>query len=174
MRYLSPEQPQAGQVFGHGFSSGFSYQKAPVSRRLSPDESACVAFALRRRFVGKSQEYESDREEDCKACDGDVDCSARQFDSRNHHGADEACALCEDIIDAKVLTRVFGRNDLGKITARKRLNGALEAADAEGKDAKLDQCFQCQGIQADHEITDDAYKNQCDSVIFFGQPCEYK
>lgn len=71
-----------------------------------------------RLLVRHTQEDEAQCKEYCKGRHRDIDGSARQLDSSDDGRSQEGCAFGKDVVDAKILTGVFSRNDLGEITSR--------------------------------------------------------
>ena len=90
-----------------------------------------------------------------------IEIGRAQRRHRTHEeGAHERGALAEDIVDAEVLARLFAGDDLGKIRARHRLDGALEQAHAHGEDPELVFPVQKDGVYGDEEVGDDTGDDQ--------------
>ena len=118
---------------------------------------------------GQNQEHEAERKEYGQRGNGDVDGSACAGNDADQQRAEERSALREDIVDAEVFAGVFGRDDLGVVGAGQRLNRALEAADKEGEDRKVDQRVEEQRIDRNAEIAGDADEDQRNGLILFGE-----
>ena len=115
--------------------------------------------------VRNLQEEESQRKEHRQRGDGDIDGAARQLDPGDDRGAQEGRALGEDVVDAEILAGIFRRNNLGIIGPGKGLDGALEAAHAEGQDAEVPDGAQGERVEADAEVADDAYQDQRNRAV---------
>ena len=116
-------------------------------------------------FVGDSEEDEAEEEEYRKAGDGDVDRAAGKLDPRYNGGAEEGCAFAENIVDAEIFAGIFGGNDLGVIGARKRLYGALEAADAERQYPEMKQRSERERVETYAEVADNAGEDELHGIV---------
>ena len=136
-----------------GVSGGFSL-------RIYAEILFCVFLP-----VGDSEENEAEEEEYRKAGDGDVDRAAGKLDPRYNSGAEEGCAFAENIVDAEIFAGIFGGNDLGVIGARKRLYGALEAADAERQYPEMKQRSERERVETYAEIADNAHEDELHGIV---------
>ena len=111
-------------------------------------------------FVRDSKKDKAGQEKERHQSHGNVDGAAREFYPGDDGGAEKGGAFGKNIIDSEVFPGIFCRNDLGKIASGQGLNGSLEHAYAQGHEAELNQCAQCQGIEAHTEIANDACGKQ--------------
>ena len=124
---------------------------------------------LQRLFVGELQEQEAHREEHGEERDRYVDRTSGQLDPRDDSGTQEGSAFREDIVYTEVLTGVLRRDDLGIVGTGQRLDGTLEAADAERQDAEMPDRGQEQRVDTHAEITENTDQDQRDGLVLGGE-----
>ena len=125
-------------------------------------------------LVGKLEEDETKEEEYRKTGNCNIYRASCKLDPRYNGRAEEGCALAENIIDAEILTGVLGWDYLGVVGTGKRLNGALEAADAKCKDTEMQEGFKRQRVQTYGKVADYADKNEICGAVLFGKLCKHQ
>lgn len=109
---------------------------------------------------GKDEQHQSDQKEHRQGGDAQVLPPGQVGDERDEEGAHKGRALAENIIDAEIFARLVLRDDLGKIGAGHRLDGALEQPDAHGEDPELVRPVEEHGIDGDGKVGDDAGEDE--------------